>query len=352
MKKTLVVLLAAAMLLTFSACITATPSETTPGITPSSEEAQASTFTPVSLDVAYMPNYSSLWAVLTGIEMGYFEEQGITIHLYEFADGPTEIAAMESGSIDVSYIGPGAHRLCSTGNAYIFLMQQITDNDAVLGLKSHGVNSLNDLAGKNVAYASGTSSEAILKLALDSVSLTMDDIKAYDMDTSNMVAAMTSGSVDACATWSPNTLMILNELGDDVIKFCTNIDFIDRVVNPASWVCTPDYAANNPDILTRFIRAMYKAMDYGSQEANFEQIATWVAAQCGSDFETAYGQRDTGTWYNGSMVLDGIADGSIIGFYKMQQQAFFDSEAVDPTTALDVETFVLSDFMIQAGDIY
>ena len=54
-----------------------------------------------------MPNYGSLWAVETAINKGYFEEEGLTLNLVEFADGPTIIAAMESGSIDVGYIGPG-----------------------------------------------------------------------------------------------------------------------------------------------------------------------------------------------------------------------------------------------------
>jgi len=299
-----------------------------------------------------MPNYAALWAVLTGIEMGYFAEEGISINLFEFADGPTEIAAMESGSIDVAYIGPGAHRLCSTGNASIFLLQQLGNADCVIGLASRGVNSLSDLAGKTVAYASGTSSEAILNLALASVGLSMDDIIAYDMDTSNMVTAMISGSIDACATWSPNSLVILDQLKGDAVKFCSNVDFSDISVSPASWVCTPSYAIDNADILVRFIRALYMAMDYGSQEANFEQVATWVARQCGADFDVAFNQRGDGDWHTGRQVLDKARDGTLYAYYALQQQGFFNSGAVDAATALKVQDFVLTDLMIEAGSIY
>ena len=66
-----------------------------------------------TLNVAYMPNYGSLWAVETAINKGYFEEEGLTLNLVEFADGPTIIAAMESGSIDVGYIGQGAQSCAS-----------------------------------------------------------------------------------------------------------------------------------------------------------------------------------------------------------------------------------------------
>lgn len=61
-----------------------------------------------------------LWAVEAAIHMGYLEEEGIEVNLVEFADGPTIIAAMENGSIDVGYIGQGAHKLCVEGRADIF----------------------------------------------------------------------------------------------------------------------------------------------------------------------------------------------------------------------------------------
>ena len=67
--------------------------------TPVTEEKEA--VEPVTLNVAYMPNYGSLWSVENAIAQGYLEEEGITVNLVEFQDGPTIISAMESGSIDV-----------------------------------------------------------------------------------------------------------------------------------------------------------------------------------------------------------------------------------------------------------
>ena len=71
----------------------------------------------IKLNIGYMPNYGSLWSVTTAIEKGYFEEAGIEVTLWEFADGPTIINAMESGTIDMGYFGHGAHKLCIQGKA-------------------------------------------------------------------------------------------------------------------------------------------------------------------------------------------------------------------------------------------
>ena len=112
---------------------------------PEQEEAKASTQEPetekeavetVKLNVAYMPNYASLWSVLTAMDQGYFEEEGLEITLWEFADGPSEIAAMEGGSIDLAYIGHGAHRLCINGQATIFAPSSVHSTDKIIVLPS------------------------------------------------------------------------------------------------------------------------------------------------------------------------------------------------------------------------
>ena len=106
---------------------------------------------PVTLNVAYMPNYGSLWSIENAIEKGYFGEEGITVNLTEFQDGPTIIAAMESGSIDVGYIGQGAHTLCIKGQAIIFALSHISNGDALIG--GEGITKVEDLKGKKVAYS-------------------------------------------------------------------------------------------------------------------------------------------------------------------------------------------------------
>ena len=146
MKKLLTLALAALMVLSLAACggKTEAPAATTaaPAATTAATEAPA-TEAPAAeapkeltkLNVAYMPNYASLWSVLTAMDKGYFADEGLEVTLWEFADGPSEIAAMEGGSIDISFIGPGAHKLCSTGNAQVLLLQHLGDGDCIIGLK-------------------------------------------------------------------------------------------------------------------------------------------------------------------------------------------------------------------------
>ena len=96
MKKLIAMLLALVMGLSLAACgaKTEAPAETQ-AAAPAETEAAAPAVEPVTLNVAYMANWGSLWAVATADAKGYFAEEGITINLTQFEDGPSEIAAMK-----------------------------------------------------------------------------------------------------------------------------------------------------------------------------------------------------------------------------------------------------------------
>ena len=299
---------------------------------------------PVELNIAYMPNYGSLWSVLNAVEQGYLAEEGITVNLVEFADGPTIIAAMEGGSIDLGYIGQGAHKLCINGQATIFALSHISNGDMLIG--GPGIASVEDLAGKKVAYSSGTSSEDILVNSLKRANMTMDDIVAVDMDATGIVSAMVSGGVDAAATWSPNSLKILEEVAD-ATKLTDNMTFSDETVSLASWIVMPEYAEANRDVLVRFTRALFKAMDYAATEHQ-DATAALVAKQIAGDEAAVYEQRGDAQWLTGKEVAAGASDGTVEGYYDLQKQAFIAAGAVEGDPA--VADYVMLDLMIEAGE--
>ena len=349
MKKLIAMLLALVMVLSLAACGASEPAATeaapvdTQAAAPVETEAAAPAVEPVTLNVAYMANWGSLWAVATADAKGYFAEEGITINLTQFEDGPSEIAAMKQGSMDVAFIGPGAHKLCSKGDAQVFLMQHMGDGDCILGL--NGLKTLEELKGKKVGYSAGTSSESILTTALASVGLTMDDIEAVSMDATALTTAALSGQVDAVAAWSPMSLTILDK-GTDVTDICSNADFA-TMASPGSWVANPDWAAANADVLVRFNRAMFKAMDFASaattDDAVAQEVAGYVAAITGLDVESTVAQRYDGSWLNSTQVLEMIESGKLVEYYNNQQVNFGD--AAGP---LKADEFVLVDLMINA----
>lgn len=348
MKKLLALALALVMVFALAACgsdtttttPTADPAETA-STAPESEEPTAE---PITIKVGYMNNYGSLWSVLTAEHMGYMADQGITLELSSFADGPTIISAMESGSIDIGYIGDGAHKLCAQGNAEIIALSHISNGDAVIG--GPNVTSLEDLKGKVVAYSAGTSSEVILTNALNSVGLTMNDITAMNMDSSAIVTAMMTGDVDACALWSPESLTVLEQV-EGTTKLADNMTFSDTSISLASWIAMPDRVESERDMFVRFVTALFEGMDYSANE-HYDEVAQWVADLLAIDYESAYNQRGDAEWLTGKEVYDGIADGTVAGYYELQQEIMISSGNLE--APVPVEDYVAFDIMTEAGD--
>ena len=346
MKKLIALLLALVMVFALAAC--GGEGETTTTEPPADDTTPVDDTTPpevesVTLNIGYMNNYGSLWALAAAQNLGYFEEEGITLELTSFDNGPNIIAAMENGTVNIGYIGDGAHSLCVQGNASIIALSHISNGDAVIG--GPEVKTIADLKGKTVAYSSGTTSENILIQALASEGMTMSDITAMDMDASAIVTAMLSGKVDACAIWSPNSTTVIDELEGATI-LADNVTFADSSIALSSWIAMPETVENESDVLVRFVRALFRGMDYAA-DGNYEEVAGWVAAILATDPAETYKEYTSGDWLTGEEVYNGIADGTVAGYYEFQQELMGTEKVPEP---VPVENYVAFDIMTEAGE--
>lgn len=354
-KKLLALALALGMSLSLAACggnNNPDPSQSNPPPSASNPEPAASepagpTYERATVRVAYMPNLGSAGTLFVGIDQGFFDEVGLDVQVYEFQAGPAEIAAMASGDIDISQIGHGAHALCIEGQALIFAMDHTTSlSDEVIANRSKGIESAADLKGKTIAVASGTSSEIIFQQVLASAGLTIDDVNTVEMTVDTMTTAMLSGQVDACASWSPNTVVLKDQLGDNYLNLGGNADFLDSAIFPSSYITSAAYAEAHRDILVRFGQALNKAHDY--RLANQEDMAKSLATHVDADLDTqikALGEADWETITKVCGDMDALKT-----VYETQQKVFIAGGRIpEPVPA---ENYVLFDVMQDAYDAY
>lgn len=320
-------------------------SNTPAGSTQGSAATSGSSYDPVTLRVAFMPNLGSAGTLFAAIDQGYFDEVGITVETAQFQGGPAEITAMQSGDIDIAQIGHGAHTLCISGDAVVFAFDQLSQADAVVVDKTK-VPTAADLKGKTVGVSTGTSSEIILGLVLRDAGLTEDDITKVEMDVSGMTTALISGQIDAAATWSPNTVTIQEQLGDNYLVLGTNTDYSDEVAFPGSYVCLPEYADENAEVLARFGAAIAKGHVYRAE--HIEDVTKLLASELDLPEETLLQSTGEGDW-QGAVDCQGDTD-TILGYYQAQQQVFLDAGTV--TEEVPVENYVKTDIMDEANTIF
>lgn len=297
--------------------------------------------------VAYMPNYGSLCAIVPAIRRGAFEQENICVELYEYANGLEIIKAMEEGKIDFGYIGNGAHKFCIQGRAVIILMSHLSNAEAVIGNKKHGVRTTADLRNKKIGNVEQASSETILRLALNEEGISKSDVEVINMKPEEVVSAMKAGSLDAGVIWSPYTLEVLKNLGDDAVVLANNMAYSNKTASISSWITLPKFAKENPDKVLRFTRALYQGMNYRAVEGHVRQIADWISEITSINKTSAYEQRKDAQWLTSGFVSVGAAKGDVARFYQIQQREFVESGQVQGT--VPVGQYVLLDNMIKAA---
>lgn len=129
--------------------------------------------------------------------------------------------------------------------------------------------------------------------------------------------------------------------------FCSSLKVSGETADCQGWGCLPGYVEANKDILVRFTKALYKAVDYGSQEANYDEVAGYVADICGADKATELEQAKEGNWIDSKTLLQYLGDGTLKKYYESQQKNFIDAGDVDKK--VPIEDYVLFDVMEEAG---
>lgn len=302
-----------------------------------------------TVNVAYMPNMGSASAIVAAMDQGFFKEMGLDVKLHKFAGGPPEIAALNSGEMDIAQIGHGAHKLCIEGKAHIFQMDATSLADAVMGNVEKGVKTIKDLKGKTIATTAGTSADVILSLALKEAGLTREDVKIQEMDADGVVPAMVSGKIDACATWSPSTVTIAEKMKDKVVTLVDNSNYVDQATFPSSFISTKKYAKDNRDVLVKFAAAIQKGQDFRLKD--IDTVAKGVAKLTETKEEVMLKAKNEGNWKTSGTEFfkKGLSDGTIKKFYENQQKLFLDAGVVKEKVS--VENYVDLSIMTDANNL-
>lgn len=275
------------------------------------------------IKVAYHPNFGGASAVIIGINEGYFKENGLEIELVKFTSGPPEIAAMLSGDIQIGYIGFGAHTLAVDGKVEIIATDGVAVREGIRTRKSTGIKEIKDLKGRTLATQLGTSGETILVQALNGSGIDKKDIKVLNMEIPVAIAAFLANKVDSISVWPPYTVQIDEKLGEELVEIKGGSSEND-VASTASWVVTPKYLKENEDIVIRFTKALYKAMDY--RKNNMDKSIEYVSTLVGIDLDTVKKEEYSSDWMYSERAKTYLKDGTFKKIYSKHQEYFWENK--------------------------
>jgi NitT/TauT family transport system substrate-binding protein len=138
-------------------------------------------------------------------QKGYFKQHGLTdVQIVNFSEDKDINAALASGQLDAANIATHtAMGMVAAGLPVkiVLLLDVSMTADAIIAAKD--INTIADLKGKQVAFEEGTTSDILLKYALDKNGLSIADVQPVPMPASDAGGALIAGKVPVAVTYQP-----------------------------------------------------------------------------------------------------------------------------------------------------
>ncbi|GKQ54625.1 hypothetical protein BRSPCE3_54800 [Bradyrhizobium sp. Ce-3] len=292
----------------------------------------------VRLRLGYLHVVAVDGQILTGLDRGSFDQQGIDFDLVEFNTGFEVVQAMAAGKLDVLSAGGVISSLLPRGGYTAFLVNDIEIATAQLWVRpDKGVRAFADLRGKRIATVRMTTAHIFLDRALRANGLAPADVEIVNSNMSAAVNAFIAGEVPAVALWVPFNIVVRDKV-PGAVKLVDASAYYPQSAVVGGWVARQEYFAANRDVFARLIRGWADANDHmlrngkavaGALQKNHYPQASVADIEEALAAQKMFSSREWKRLY---------ADGSVARWLQ-QVSDFFATEATIATAAPATQYF-------------
>ena len=299
--------------------------------------------------VGYHTNYGGSSAMAIGQAQGYFEEEGLQLELVSFNSGPPAMAAMMAGDVDICFLGHGAAYYLLEGCADVIAVESLSNAEQILVQADAGIQDVAGLRGRTLGTPFGTSGENFAEMVLALYGIDREDVEMVNYDVAGAVTAFLNGKVDAVALWAPYTTEILNRAPERAVVLEDCRDFRDQFALPMYWVSTDAFIDADRDRTVRFVRALYRCLDWRAEHP--EESARLAAELLGLGEDELLSSLDTAEWLTSASAARYLENGQMEQWYAAQHSFFAGKEAGEPVPMEDYMRFdVLEQVLLDGAE--
>lgn len=286
MKRILIFIMVAAMLLVALAGCSSKGPENTPVNTQGSASPSASA-TPAALQKVLTSGQTvaqTAVPLIAGEQLGIFKDLGLEVERLHYISGPPQLEALPSGDWNIGWIGVTASNtgilkyntmvIGVAGFDYTNACYVRDDSDiykAGAGLVP-GTTDLYGTAdnwrGKTILVAKGTVHYLGFMMGLKALGLTENDVNIVNMEINAALQAFQAGQGDVFVGASKYALDA-EKLGFKRVESMAGLGN----AMPGVIITTPEYAKANSDIVVKYLQASIETMLWLADEKNIDQAA-------------------------------------------------------------------------------
>ncbi|MDE0642209.1 aliphatic sulfonate ABC transporter substrate-binding protein [Bacillus sp. CNPSo 3703] len=207
----------------------------------------------------------SLSPLLLAKEKGWFEQsfekEGVKVKWVEFQSGPPQFEGLAANQLDFSQVGNSpviAGQAAGIDFKEIGLSQDGLKANGILVNKNSEIQKVEDLKGKKIAVAKGSSGFDFLYKVLDQAGLSAKDVQIIQLQPDEAISAFENGSVDAWSIWEPFLSLETIEKG---AKLLVNGEATD-LYSPGFTLVRSKFADEYPELVVQFLKVYDKAVKW------------------------------------------------------------------------------------------
>lgn len=223
--------------------------------------------------------------IFVAYELGYIDEElknvDATYTWQTFNSGPLVNEAVAAGEADMGFMADLPAIIARSTGQPIEIVSNVAYGEeglAVLVKSDSDIESVSDLKGKKIAYATGSYAQHLLALLLSNEGLTLDDVQSINLGAGDQPAALASGEVDAIVIWEQYISKLTTDGTAKVLADGTGV----KRGNMINYFVT-DYAKAHPEVVKAYIKALDRANEVLKNDP--EKAAELVADDFGVDKE-------------------------------------------------------------------
>lgn len=211
-------------------------------------------------------DYAAVWVAELN---GEYEKEGIKIERKTYANGPSALLDINNLDAVMAAIVPFMQYVARGGDIRI-VMSVTKGNAPIVGRKQY--KSVKELNGKKVGTPGiGTIHDAVLGYIQQTQNIKFEHVPAKITDVAVMIQ---KGEVEAFIGWEPASAAAIAQ-APDILHY---IQRLPPVPNSESLqlAFTPAYVKNNPETVTKFVRATLRGINWIKANGN-QKTAEMVA---------------------------------------------------------------------------
>jgi sulfonate transport system substrate-binding protein len=185
---------------------------------------------------------------------------GIEVRWSEFQYGPPVLEAMRVGAVDIGLVGDTPPIFAQAAKSDLLYVATVPSGlSAILLPEGSTVRTLQDLKGKRIAFARGSSAHNLTIAAIEKAGLKFEDVRPILLAPADAAAAFERGAIDAWTIWDPYFAMYETRPGVRVLALSTDI-----IAQNSFMIGSRSFVAANPDVTAKVIAELARAGDWAA----------------------------------------------------------------------------------------